>query len=115
MVSYGKGNQSFFKDIKLDQREFVETAESLEIIEDISNSGNKRKPTFNGQNLFNVYQKRSYSAEVEVMGNAMIQPMMYFQLNNIPMFRGAYLINKVSHSITPHNMSTTFKPQLSYG
>jgi len=111
LVSYGKGNQSFFKDIKLDQREFVETAESLEIIEDISNSGNKRKPTFNGQNLFNVYQKRSYSAEVEVMGNAMIQPMMYFQLNNIPMFRGAYLINKVSHSITPHNMSTTFKGQ----
>jgi len=27
------------------------------------------------------------------------------------MFRGAYLINKVSHSITPHNMSTTFKGQ----
>lgn len=111
LVSYGKDNQSFFKDIKLDQREFVETAESLEIIETISNSGNKRKPSFNGQNLFNVYQKRSYSAEIEIMGNAMIQPMMYFQLNNIPMFRGAYLINNVSHSITPHNMSTTFKGQ----
>ena len=111
LVSYGKDNQSFFKDVKLDQREFVETAESLEIIEDISNSGNKRKPTFNGQNLFNVYQKRSYSAEVEMMGNAMIQPMMYFQLNNIPMFRGAYLINNVTHNITPHNMTTTFKGQ----
>tara|TARA_R110000796_G_scaffold106087_2_gene216377 strand:+ start:10497 stop:16319 length:5823 start_codon:yes stop_codon:yes gene_type:complete len=111
LVSYARNNQSFFKDIKLDQREFVETAESLEIIEDLSNSGNKRKPTFNGQNLFNVYQKRSYSAEVEMMGNAMIQPMMYFQLNNIPMFKGAYLINSVTHSITPHNMSTTFKGQ----
>ena len=111
LVSYGKDNQSMFKDIKLDQREFVETAESLEMIESISNSGNRRKPTFNGQNLFNVYQKRSYSAEISAMGNAMIQPMMYFQLNNIPMFKGAYLINKVTHSITPHNMSTTFKGQ----
>lgn len=109
LVSYGQQNQSYFKDVKLDQREFTETAESLQIIEDISQSGDKRKPNFNGQNLFNVYQTRSYSAEVEMMGNAMIQPMMYFQLNNIPMFRGAYLIIKVTHKITPHNMTTTFK------
>ena len=109
LVSYGKGNQSIFKDVKLDQREFTETQESLEIIEDLSEHGNKKKATFKGQNLFNVYQQRAYSAEVEMMGNAMIQPMMYFQLNNIPMFRGAYLIFNTSHSITAHNMKTTFK------
>ena len=109
LVSYGKGNQSIFKDIKLDQREFAETAESLEIIEDLSNDGDKNKVTYKGQNLFNVYQKRSYSAEVEVMGNATIQPMMYFQLNNIPMFKGAYLIYNTTHSITAHSMKTTFK------
>jgi hypothetical protein len=42
------------------------------------------------------------------MGNAMIQPMMYFQLDNIPMFHGAYLITKVRHNIKPNYMSTTF-------
>ena len=109
LVSYGLQNQSFFKDIKLDQTEFTETAESLEIIEDISLSGDKRKPSFNGQNLWNVYQKRSYSAEVEMMGCAMIQPFMYFQLDDVPLFRGAYNIYKTSHSITPHNMVTKFK------
>jgi hypothetical protein len=62
-----------------------------------------------GQNLFNVYQKRSYSCEVEMLGCALIQPMMYFQLNNIPMFRGLYLIIKVSHNIKPNGMTTTFK------
>jgi len=108
LVSYGHSNQSFFKDIKLDQKEFVETAESLQIIEDISQQADNRKPNSNGQNLFNVYQTRSYSAEVEMMGNAMIQPMMYFQLNNIPMFRGAYMIIKTSHNITAHNMVTKF-------
>ena len=109
LVSYGKGNQSIFKDVKLDQREFTETAESLESISDISDTGDKTKPSYKGQNLFNVYQKRAYSAEVEMMGNVTIQPMMYFQLNNIPMFKGAYLIHKTTHSITAHNMKTTFK------
>lgn len=108
-VSYGRQNQSFFKDINLDQKEFTETAETLEIIDDISTSGDKRKPTYGSQSLFNVYQTRSYSAEIEMMGNAMIQPMMYFHLNNIPMFRGAYMILKVNHSIKPNNMLTKFK------
>mgnify|MGYP003636438987 CR=1 FL=1 len=108
-VSYGRDNQSFFKDIKLDQREFSETAESLQIIEDISKDANKRSPSYVGQNLFNVYQKRSYSTEIEMMGNAMVQPMMYFHLNDIPLFRGAYMITKVTHSIKAHNMTTKMK------
>jgi hypothetical protein len=109
LVSYGLQNQSFFKDIKLDQTEFTETAESLEVIENISLSADKRKPNYNGQNLWNVYQKRSYSAEIEMMGDAMIQPFMYFQLDDIPLFRGCYNIIKVSHSISPHTMTTKFK------
>lgn len=108
-INYGQQNQNYFKSVKLDQREFTETMESLQVIESISQQGDKSKPTYAGNNLFNVYQTRSYSAEVEMLGSAMIQPMMYFQLNNIPMFRGAYLIYKVTHSIKPHNMVTTFK------
>jgi hypothetical protein len=108
-VNYGQQNQNYFRSIKLDQREFTETMESLQVIETISQTGDKSKPTYAGNNLFNVYQTRSYSAEVEMLGSAMIQPMMYFQLNNIPMFRGAYLIYKVTHSIKPHSMTTTFK------
>lgn len=108
-VNYGQQNQNYFKDIKLDQKEFSETAESLEIIDEISNNADKNKPIMVGQNLFNVYQKRSYSCEVEMLGCALVQPMMYFQLNNIPMFRGLYLIIKVSHSIKPNTMTTTFK------
>ena len=108
-VNYGQQNQNYFKNVKLDQREFTETMESLQTIEDISQGGDKSKATYRGNNLFNVYQTRSYSAEVEMLGAPMIQPMMYFQLNNIPMFRGAYLIYKVNHSIKPHSMITSFK------
>ena len=37
-----------------------------------------------------------------------IMPMMYFQLNNVPMFEGAYMIVKVSHSVVPGNTTTKF-------
>ena len=107
-INYGQQNQNYFKSLKLDQREFTETMESLQVIEDISLGGDKSKATYAGNNLFNVYKTRSYSATVDMMGSAMIQPMMYFQLSNVPMFRGAYLIFKVNHSIKPHSMTTSF-------
>lgn len=108
-VNYGQQNQSYFKDIRLDQREFVETQESLVIIDEISKSGDKNNDSFVGQNLFNVYQTRSYSAEVEALGMPLIQPIMYFQLNNIPMFRGGYLIIRTEHNIKANHMTTKFK------
>jgi hypothetical protein len=107
-VTFGQQNQNIFKDITLDQSEFGETAESLKIMDDISNRGSETNNTLAGQNIYNVYSVRSYKVEIEMMGDAMIQPMMYFQLNNIPMFHGAYMITHVKHSIKPNHMSTNF-------
>jgi hypothetical protein len=107
-VNFGQQNQNIFKDIVLDQSEFSETAESLKITDDISTKGAQNNLTLAGQNIYNVYSVRSYKAEVDMMGNAMIQPMMYFQLNNIPMFHGAYMITHVKHAIKPNTMSTNF-------
>jgi hypothetical protein len=106
LVNYADQNQSMFKSYKLDQLEFTETNESLQIIEDISN-GNRNSSV--GQNLFDIYNNRSYSVEVEMLGCAQIQPFMYFQLNNIPMFYGAYTIINTTHHIKPNHMTTTFK------
>ena len=108
-VNYGRQNQSIFKSIKLDQSEFSETDETLTIIDDISMNGAPTNKTLAGQNLFNLWSKRSYAVEIEAMGNPMIQPMMYFQLNGIPMFHGGYMILRVNHSIKPHYMTTKFK------
>jgi hypothetical protein len=108
MVRYSQQNQNIFKDITLDQSEFSETDESIKIQGEIAQKGSENNRAIMGQNVYNVYAVRSYTAQVEMMGNAMIQPMMYFQLDNIPMFHGAYLITNVSHSITPNNMSTNF-------
>jgi hypothetical protein len=106
LVNYSDQNQSVFKNYKLNQNEFVETQESLEIIDGLSNQNRNNSI---GQNLFDVYNNRSYSAEIEMLGCAQVQPFMYFQLNNIPMFDGAYTIINTSHSIKPNHMTTTFK------
>jgi hypothetical protein len=71
-------------------------------------NGFENKPTYAGQNMYNIYGVRSYSAEIEMLGNPMIQPMMYFQLNNIPMFHGAYMIIRTRHNIKPNHMTTWF-------
>ena len=43
-----------------------------------------------------------------MLGNAMIQPTQYFQLENVPMYNGAYLIINTEHTIQPNTMLTTF-------
>jgi hypothetical protein len=60
------------------------------------------------QTLYPVYANRSYNCTVEMMGCMNITPLMYFQLNNLPMFKGAYMIINVSHKITANDFITTF-------
>lgn len=62
-----------------------------------------------GQDLYRVYSNYAYNCSVETMGNMQIMPMMYFQLNNIPFWKGGYQIIKVNHSIVPGNITTTFE------
>jgi hypothetical protein len=113
-VNYSQQNQNIFKDITLDQNEFTETDESLQVTDMIASKGTENNRTLAGQNIYNVYSVRSYKAEVEMLGNAMIQPMMHFQLNNIPMFHGGYLITRVKHNIKPNHMTTSFGVRVRY-
>jgi murein DD-endopeptidase MepM/ murein hydrolase activator NlpD len=107
-VVYGKENQNHFTNIQLDQAEFSETAESLQVIDKLSQQGGSDK-TSKGQNLNAMYLTRSYTCQVESLGNMMIQPMTYFDLIGVPMFSGAYLITEVRHSFTANHAKTTFK------
>jgi hypothetical protein len=107
-VSYADQNQSIFKDISVSQEELGETAESLQALSDAFDNRGGTKRLYKGVNLYNVFALRSYKCTVKSLGNMMIHPLTYFQLDNVPFFHGAYLIEKVSHSITPHYIETTF-------
>lgn len=108
-VSYGSQYQSYFKNINVGMENPMVTEQALKakyaIIDPRSNESRARVSSV-GQDLFDVYSNTSYTCEVEMMGCAWVQPLMYFVLLNIPMFRGSYLIQKVTHDMAPGTMTT---------
>lgn len=114
-VSYGKQYQSVFSNIDVGMEAPMVTEQSLKAKMVIAmqgagedKSGNSKGLVTAGQDLYSIYSSNSYTCTVTMMGCAWVQPIMYFVLLNIPMFRGSYLIVKVSHHLEQGNMTTTF-------
>lgn len=120
-VAYGYQYQSYFTDIQVGMDNPIATEQSIKaemnIIMAHHNKGDgteqeeksdNTKVSVGKQDLYSVYMNNSYSCEVTMLGCPWVQPLMYFCLLNIPMFRGCYLIHKVSHSIRPGDMKTKF-------
>ena len=110
-VAYSRQNNSIFKSVKASMDNPVMTEQAVLAMGAIAELGNstKKKVCFYGQDIYPIYSNYSYIIEVELMGNAQIQPLMYFQLMNIPMYRGTYMIISVTHSMTQGDMTTTIK------
>ena len=109
-VTFAKQNQSYFKDVRMSMEDHQITEYSVrnEVMISYANNRGPRETTIIGQDLFSVYSNYSYSVSVTMLGDAQITPLMYFQLNNIPMWKGAYLITNVHHDITVRGMETVF-------
>lgn len=107
-VDIGPQNQSIFHGFFVDQRGGTPTAEGLEILNQMANQGGNRGGATQSVSLYNLYKNRSYNCTVSMMGNALIQPTMYFNLRHVPMFSGPYMILSVNHVITPGQFETTF-------
>jgi len=108
-VDIGPQNQGIFNSFSVSQDNGLATSESLEINNQLANQSNNRAGATQSTSLYNLYKNRSYKCNVTMMGNALIQPTMYFNLRNVPMFNGPYMILSVSHQIRPGSFSTTFE------
>lgn len=110
-VCFAKQNNFLFKNFNISMDNPMETEQAIKTLWHVAElaQDKTRKVCFFGQDVYNIFSNYSYQIEVEMMGNAQIQPLMYFQLLNIPMWRGAYMIFNVSHTMTPGNMVTKFK------
>lgn len=110
-VEYGTQKQSIFQNINvnMDNPQVTEASVAVQFGIASNNNTDPQRLVFEGQDLYKIYSNYSYTCQVDMMGCAQIQPLMYFQLNNVPMFRGAYQIIQVEHDITPGNMVTSFK------
>lgn len=110
-VAYSRQNNSIFKNVKASMNNPVMTEQAIlamGAIAEMGNSSNK-KVCYYGQDIYPIYSNYSYVVEIDMMGDAQIQPLMYFQLMNIPMFRGTYMIIAVTHSMSQGNMTTHIK------
>lgn len=110
-VTYAKQNQSIFKNIRLNTESNGATEAGLAATFNIAskNSEGPRETTLYGQDLYRIFTQYSYKCSAECMGNMQIAPLMYFQLNNIPLWKGGYQILKVTHDIVAGNITTNFE------
>ena len=108
-VAFAKQNNHIFKNLKVTMDNPVMTEQAIKAQMNIAKKAGNTEHTicFIGQDTFNVFTNYSYTISLDMIGNAQICPLMYFQLMNIPMWRGTYMIYKVTHNMTPGNMITT--------
>lgn len=110
-VTVNRGNNYIFKSINVNMDSPKITNVAAQTFDDILNktgSDGSKRVFFHGQDIYSIYSQYSYQCEIEMMGCAQIQPLMYFQLLNIPMWRGTYMIYKVTHNLTAGMMTTKF-------
>ena len=108
-VGFGGENQGIFKSVSLSQQEHRETGEYFQALGDLVDKRGGTQRSYQGTDLLRLFKTRSYTCKVEALGCMNIQPLMYFDLQNVPFFHGAYLITSVSHNITPNHMTTSFQ------
>jgi hypothetical protein len=110
-LTYGRQNNHLFKSVNLNMETPIITSAVINTLSHISRMGasNEHAIAFVGQDIYPVFSNYSYICEFEMMGCAQVQPLMYFQLMNVPMWRGTYMIFNVTHVMTPGNMVTRVK------
>ena len=107
-VAFGAENQSIFKNVSLSQQEHKQTGEYFKVLSEVIDKRGGTQRSYQGTDLLELFKTRSYTCNVDALGCMNIQPLMYFDLQNVPFFNGAYMITGVKHGITPNTMSTSF-------
>lgn len=108
-VDMGIRNQNVFNGFSISQDQGTATSESVNTILNMVNQSTGREVATQNIGLYSLYKQRSYTCNVTCLGNALLQPTMYFNLRHVPMFNGPYMILEVNHNISPGSFETSFK------
>jgi len=107
-VDMGLRNQNVFYSFSVSMDGGKATSESIQTQLNMVNQESGRTVATQNVSLYNLYKQRSYQCQVSCLGNALLQPMMYFNLRHVPMFNGPYMILDVSHTINSGSFQTSF-------
>jgi hypothetical protein len=105
-VDFGTREQGMFKSISIDMAQRRNVAPTFQVLADLGNQASGQQTAQQSASLYEFYKSQSYTCQITSMGNAMIQPTMYFNLRHVPMFYGPYLIISVAHEITTRDFIT---------
>ena len=108
-INFGSLDNQIVKNVGVSMDTSKPTVESIINLERLSQKENQNKTVTTDCSMLSVYEGRSYTSTIDVIGNAQIFPMQFYFLRNMPLFNGLYQIMKVKHSITPNDMSTTLE------
>ena len=108
-VKFGDPNNKIIKKVSIHSDDNRTTAESIVNLQRIIDKTNENKVFAKDCSMLSVYEGRSYIAKCETLGNAQISPTQFFFIRNLPLFNGLYQVMKVSHTITPNDMTTDFE------
>jgi hypothetical protein len=107
-VDIGNRNQNIFYSFNVSQDSGKATSETISTLLNMVDNASGRNVATQNVSLYNLYKQRSYQCSVVSLGNALLQPTMYFNLRHVPMFNGPYMITDVHHTISPGVFQTTF-------
>ena len=107
-VDVGIRNQNIFYSLNVSMDGGKATSEAIQTQINMIDQATGRNVATQNVSLYNLYKQRSYQCQVQCLGNALLQPTMYFNLRHVPMFNGPYFITDVSHTITQGSFQTTF-------
>lgn len=108
-LSFGATGNQVVKNVSVGTKDNKVTAESIINLQRLVDNEDQNRTVTRDCSMLNVMAGRSYTAKVDVLGNAQIYPMQFFFLERLPLFDGLYQIMKVEHSIRPNDMTTTFE------
>jgi hypothetical protein len=107
-VDVGTRNQNIFYSFSVSMANGKATSETVQTQLNMVDQASGRNVATQNVGLYNLYKQRSYQCQVICLGNALLQPTMYFNLRHVPMFNGPYLITEVNHTITAGQFETSF-------
>lgn len=107
-VDIGIRNQNIFYSFDVGMDSGKATSETIQTTLNMVDQSSGRNVATQNNSLYNLYKQRSYTCKAVCLGNALLQPTMYFNLRHVPIFNGPYLILEVNHTIAPGQFVTEF-------
>ena len=107
-VDIGIRNQNIFYSFDVGMESGKATSEVIQTTLNMVNQASGRDVATQNNSLWNLYKNRSYTCKAMCLGNALLQPTMYFNLRHVPLFYGPYFITEVNHSIGNGTFQTEF-------